>query len=64
MRKAKEQKVRVLARRVARELRTEELNQIRGGGTSYYGTGGCDALGRGGDARAGDCVDGADTFVC
>ena len=55
---------RVLARRLARELTPAEVQQICGHGTSYYGTLGCDEAGRGGDIRAGDCVNGDDTFQC
>lgn len=55
---------RVLARRLARELTPEELQQVCGQGTSYYGTLGCDEADRGGDIRAGDCVNGDDTFQC
>lgn len=64
MRKEVAPKARVLARKLAKELTAEDLKAIQGCGTSFYGTGGCDGAGRGADARAGDCVDGPDTFVC
>lgn len=54
---------RVLARRLARELSTEELSAIGGRGTSYAGTGGC-VDGRAGDVAGVDCCDGPDRFAC
>jgi hypothetical protein len=55
---------RVLARVLATELSAEELRLVCGRGTSYVGTGGCDAQGRGKDVEGNDCVEGADTFKC
>lgn len=55
---------RVLARALATELNAAELQTICGQGTSYSGTGGCDAEGRGADVQAIDCVSGCDTFKC
>lgn len=53
---------RVLARRLARELSTEELSAIGGRGTSYAGTVGTD--GRCNDAVGVDCCDGPDRLAC
>lgn len=53
---------RVLARRLARELRPEELSAIGGRGTSYAGT--FDAGGRCSDAVGMDCCVGGDRLVC
>ena len=55
---------RVLARTLATELTAAELYEVCGQGTSYTGTGGCDAQGRGADVEAVDCVQGGDTFKC
>lgn len=63
MEKQKTGSKRVLARRLAKELSTEELSVIGGQGTSYAGTGGC-VDGKGGDVAGVDCCDGADRFVC
>lgn len=57
-------KPRVLARRLAEELNSHDLEKIRGRGTSYYGTLGCDSEGRGGDMYAGDSTDNDDVFIC
>ncbi len=54
---------RVLARRLARELTSEELGQVGGHGTSYGGTGSC-INGKADDIEGRDCVDGQDTFEC
>ena len=55
---------RVLARTLAKELSDSDFRKVCGEGTSYAGTGGCDAQGRGADVNAVDCVDGSDTFRC
>ena len=64
MKEEKSSRSRVLARLLATELSSAELRQVCGQGTSYTGTGGCDAQGRGVDIRDVDCVDGPDTFKC
>ena len=55
---------RVLARRLATNLAQEALHRICGDGTSYTGTGSCDAQGRAQDIQAVDCCLGDDTFKC
>lgn len=55
---------RVLARQLALELKTEELGQVAGQGTSYGGTGGCDANGLSRDIEARDCTPENDTYSC
>ena len=55
---------RVLARRLATNLTREALQRVCGEGTSYSGTGSCDAQGRGEDIQAVDCCNGNDTFRC
>jgi hypothetical protein len=64
VKEAKSSQSRVLARVLATELSAEELQQVCGQGTSYVGTGGCDAQGRGRDVEGNDCVEGPDTFKC
>lgn len=54
---------RILARRLALELSTEELGKICGQGTSYYGSGSTDGSGRREDFWAGDCCEGPDRLV-
>lgn len=60
----KRERRRILARRVATELTSEKLKAVGGQGTSYTGTGSCDAQGRGEDVEAVDCCVGGDTFKC
>lgn len=55
---------RVLARQLATEMTREALRRVCGEGTSYSGTGSCDAQGRGEDIQAVDCCNGGDTFKC
>ena len=60
----KGQRKRILARHLATELGSKELRAVGGQGTSYRGTGSCDAQGRGEDVEAVDCCIGDDTFKC
>lgn len=60
----KGQRRRILARKLATELTSEKLQKVGGQGTSYAGTGSCDAQGRGEDIEAVDCCIGDDTFKC
>jgi hypothetical protein len=64
MEKAPESRNRVLARRLAMELSSEQLSRIGGQGTSWGGTVDCDPQGRGVDIQPIDCVEGADTYKC
>lgn len=54
---------RILARRLALELSTEELSQICGQGTTWCGSGSTDAQGRREDIYQGDCCEGPDRLV-
>jgi hypothetical protein len=64
MKKGQDSRNRVLARQLAKELGSDELQKTHGQGTSYSGTGSCDAQGRGEDIQAVDCCIGNDTFKC